>query len=360
MWHVLLGALSAICLASSLIPLMPFPHGMVRMFDFGRLQVVAVSTITLALVGMLLPQGWTALTFTVMLVSAIVIQATRIAPFTPLWRIQSARYRGDTRNAATVTLLTCNVKQGNRDFDKVTALLKTLDPDIAVFMETDDVWTDALKPALSHYTEVMEYPQDNSYGMILASKFNFAERSIRFHTNEEIPSFDCLVNHPLGRQFRLIALHPEPPVPIDDTIGRDAEILTVGKIAQNESLPVIVTGDLNDVAWSSTTRRFLRISRLLDPRQGRGMFNSFDARYPFLRWPLDHIFHSKDFELITIARQPFVGSDHFPMYYSLALVEHDHNAPPAAPSKSDFDEADELISIEENRDRSPAGTDWEG
>ena len=148
-------------------------------------------------------------------------------------------------------------------------------------------------------------------------------------------------------------------MPNRDTLGRDAEILVAAKLAREERLPVIVTGDLNDVAWSRTTRRFLRVSGLLDPRQGRGMFNSFDARYWFLRWPLDHIFHSQDFELVSIERQKFVGSDHFPMFYRLALTDEDRNDRPADPSGDDIKEADAAITIEANRNRRPAGTDWE-
>ena len=79
----------------------------------------------------------------------------------------------------------------------------------------------------------------------------------------------------------------------------------------------IVMGDLNDVAWSRTTRLFQRISGLLDPRVGRHFVNTFHADYPLLRWSLDHIFHSTDFALVRMKRLPHIGSDHFPVYVVL-------------------------------------------
>jgi hypothetical protein len=119
-------------------------------------------------------------------------------------------------------------------------------------------------------------------------------------------------------------------------------------VAQSErDLPVIVAGDLNDVAWSATTRLFRKISGLLEPRIGRGMFNTFHAGIPLLRWPLDHLFHSKHFALVTMRRLAAFGSDRFPILVELAFIDDNARKPQApAADADDHEQADEKTAAE--------------
>jgi hypothetical protein len=53
------------------------------------------------------------------------------------------------------------------------------------------------------------------------------------------------------------------------------------------------------------------------------MFNTFHADYWFLRWPLDHLFHSQHFTVSKIQRLPSIGSDHYALYTKLAFTPNE-------------------------------------
>lgn len=89
--------------------------------------------------------------------------------------------------------------------------------------------------------------------------------------------------------------------------------------------PTIVAGDMNDVGWSITSKLFRKYSGLVDPREGRGLFNTYSVFVPLLRYPLDHVFYSREFGLITLEKLEDIGSDHFPLLIGLSYEPDEDN-----------------------------------
>lgn len=248
----------------------------------------------------------------------LIYQAVIIFPYTTLSSKQSKN--SDGKSGEKISILECNVLQDNTSYNKLIDLVKQSEPDIVIALETDTKWAQGLSTLEADYPYIIKHPQDNTYGILLYSKLQIIDHNIEFLIDSQIPSIEAVVK--LANQtIKLFIVHPEPPSPTENerSTERDAELILIAKKIENEPLPVIVAGDLNDVAWSHTTRLFQRLSGLLDPRIGRGFFNTFNAHHLLLRWPLDHVFHSRHFMLSKIERLPSIDSDHFPMLIQLVL-----------------------------------------
>lgn len=246
---------------------------------------------------------------------------TKVWPFTPLGKkmIESVPYAEE----AGIHILIGNVYQPNKEYGKAISLTKSLDPDLAFFVETDSAWEKGLRELEKDFPVHIKIPKDNTYGLLLYSKLEIIRQEINYLVDDEIPSLEIDLKLRNGEVITIYAIHPTPPVPgeNDESTERDAEILIVGKKSKENHRPSLVIGDLNDVAWSYTTELFLKISEMADPRRGRGLFNSFHAKIPILRWPLDHVFLSRHFGLNSIKVERTIGSDHFPISIKAVLTK---------------------------------------
>ncbi len=361
MTTTILAVLTALLAAATAISFLRIAHGFVRVFSFPRIQIIILAAIVLVAVLVFVEPGWLDSLMVASLIAVIVAQAATILQFTPVRRPETAIYEGDPDGENTLSLVSFNIKESNRNYEGAMESARSLDPDLMLFMETDRPWVEALQPLGKTHPNVVSHPLDNAYGMILFSRLEIADSRVEYLIMDEIPSIHATIVLRDGQRFKLICVHPEPPVPHVDSLGRDAELITVARMVTEEPLPCLVTGDLNDVAWSNTTRMFQRLSRLLDPRVGRGFYNTFDARFFFMRWPLDHLFHDRRFQLIAMRRLDPAGSDHFPMYFKLALTRHEGSEVemPARADAQDREEAAEIVEEGRRLDRDPIGTDWE-
>ncbi|MDQ3555916.1 MAG: endonuclease/exonuclease/phosphatase family protein [Gemmatimonadota bacterium] len=321
---VLIG-LGIVSVAGTLLSTSRSPHWAVRAWDFPRVQIACVAAASGGLYALLFFQGsWRDGAFLAAVLLCVVWQVRRIYPYTPLAPVQVGRSEGVGGGGAgrsTVRILISNVQMENRQHARLLSLIGETEPDIVLTLETDATWARALEPLAARFPHVVRQPQENYFGLMLFSRLPLSEPRVDFLVQSDVPSVHTGIELPSGEQIFLHGLHPRPPEPIrdQDSTPRDAELVLVGRtIGEVEDRPTILAGDLNDVAWSPTTELFLRLSALLDPRLGRGFYNSYNANNPLFRYPLDHVFHSSHFRLVELRRLPSVGSDHFPMLVELS------------------------------------------
>ncbi len=278
-------------------------------------------------------------------VAALIWQIWLIVPYTPLWPAQMVAATGCDRDRR-VRFLLANVRQDNRNAEPLLALARDLDPDVILLTEIDPWWEQAVSTLRDSHPETVLKPLSNTYGIGLYSRLPLRGAEIRYLLKDYVPSIRTRVALADGTDFSMWAVHPAPPRPGDDTDERDAELLLVAKEVEDTDRPAVVGGDLNDVAWSSTTTLFQEVSGLLDPRIGRALYATFNAEWPLLKWPLDHLFASREWMLGEFRRLDDIGSDHFPILVELchqpeAAAIQDGNAPEPGDGRDAQDHIDE-------------------
>ncbi|MBF4519645.1 endonuclease/exonuclease/phosphatase family protein [Acinetobacter towneri] len=301
--------------------LIPRDEWWIRGADFPRLQILALGIIAFILL-LVWEHPWDMSRQVILIgvIAALAYQLKMVLPYTLLWKKQVKQVRPEQLNPEKqISLIVSNVLTPNQKHHLLIEQIQQLKPDLVLTLESDQIWQQALTEIEVDYPYRVAVPLDNLYGMHLYSRLPIKDTEIKFILSDEIPSIHTTVFLPSGQPVQLYCLHPKPPSPTEakDSTLRDAELLIVGDQIKDLDESCIVMGDLNDVAWSRTTRLFQRISGLLDPRVGRHYINTFHADYPLLRWSLDHVFHSTDFALVKMKRLAHIGSDHFPVYVVL-------------------------------------------
>ncbi len=340
MLRILIFALAAFAATGTALSMVSSYRWYIRMWDFPRLGLMVMGLIALVLAIPVL-SGWARGLVVASMLVVIGWQGYRIHPYTPLATPEVAKAVINKENC--ISAFSLNVLQTNRDYRRTIDLIDREDPDIVLLLETDEQWEAALKPVIDRYPHRQSAPLDNLYGLIFLSRLPVEDSEITWLIDTETPSVFATISTGAGAKFRYIGLHPRPPQPGENTEKRDAEIAIAARHAKLTELPVLAMGDFNDVAWSRTSQMFKRIGGYLDPRIGRGLYATFPANLPGLRWPLDHLFMSPDFTLVDMKVLENVGSDHLPVSATVCL------APRAAKVLNDEPEKPDLADHKDMR-----------
>lgn len=342
--NIVIWVCSLFLIVITIVPLADVNEWWIRIFDFPRIQIAVALAGVIVVSPFVLKKAekyWFLLAF---LTICLIYQLYRVQiylPFHPVQMLATAECPAEHR----ISLLVANVKVSNTQYEPLLALIEDHKPDLVLAIEANEWWQLRLKPALEdNYPYQVIHTGEGPWSIVLFSRLKLIDPEIRFLLYDYVPSIRTGVELRSGDEVHFYGLHPKPPELGTDTDRRDAELLITAYEIRKEELTAIVTGDMNDVAWSDTTALFLKIGNLLDPRIGRGIYPTFNAQIPLVRWPIDHIFATGQFTLLSLQRLPAVGSDHFPLGAELCFQpssQHLHGTQEAEPD--DFERAKDII-----------------
>ncbi len=274
---------TAVVVLLTLLPLSRSKVWWVRVLDFPRLQLFALTAALLAVdLIVAFDGGWLGWLVPVAAAGCLVYHAWWITPYTWLFPLEvkpaPAAGGGDM-----LRVLVSNVRMSNGNSQALLHLVAKHRPHVLVTLESDARWQEHLDDLKAEYSFSIRCPLDNRYGMHVYARLPLEDSRVESLVQDGVPSMHTRIRMASGQLVQAHFVHPAPPSPTenDASTERDVELLTVASRVAGVAAPVIVTGDLNDVAWSRTTRQFRKVSHLLDPRVGRGMFNTFHAGHWF-------------------------------------------------------------------------------
>ena len=168
-----------------------------------------------------------------------------------------------------------------------------------LLLEPGPEWAQAVAAAGARLSAIaLAEPVPNTYGMILLSRLPMTGRIDASAAARRAVGRGAADSCAAGRGSILHALHPEPPWPGDDSGERDAELVATGREVRNARARRDRASAISTTSPGRAPRGCSKnVAGMGDPRVGRGFYPTFNAKYPLLRWPLDHLFVTPHFEV---------------------------------------------------------------
>jgi endonuclease/exonuclease/phosphatase (EEP) superfamily protein YafD len=209
--------LCGLVVLGTLLPFLPVQHWSVRVFDFAKVQLAALGLIVLA-GGFLTdarPDFWWGCQAS--LIACVLYNVSILVQYTPFYKVKTPALQGEP--GCEVALLSANVLQFNTAYHRFLSMVKDVQPDLVLTMETNEAWDTAMRPLEADYPYFCKVPLENTYGMHLYSKLEMTHQ-VHYFVADDLPSIEAEVRTPKGEVFTLFCVHPPPPSPTEEPAPR--------------------------------------------------------------------------------------------------------------------------------------------
>ncbi|MGZ5188364.1 MAG: endonuclease/exonuclease/phosphatase family protein [Kaistella sp.] len=311
--ELLLTILSVLLILLSVLPFFKNQHWVFRVPEFMKIQILFLQGIVFSATVFFVAKDLWLWIINAIQFGLMVYHLYILIRYTKFFKKKVVQKK--SKASATVKVISANVYQFNKEFQKMHRLIEKHSPDIFITMESNSDWEKANRSLETVYPFTEKITLENTYGMHLYSKIPFVKSTVHYFVADDVPSIEAQFKTADGHDFVVFAVHPPPPSPTEEKTSkeRDGDLLCVAKKIKEHHIPSLVIGDFNTVAWSVTSILFRKTSELIDARVGRGILATFHAKYWFFRVPLDLLFHSPEIFVEKLDTLENIGSDHYPI-----------------------------------------------
>lgn len=330
--------LTSLMVVLAFLPKFPYQHWVFRIASFGKIHLTALQILILLFGFLSLESNYYFIVAQLILAITVVHNVKILFPYIVL---KNKKVIADGNDF--ISIISVNVYQFNKEYHLLIDLIGKHQPDILLTLESNQDWQSALETIEEKYPNYKKIALENTYGMHFYTKLEVEDIEVNYFVSNDIPSIAAKIKTNNGIPFMFYGIHPPPASPTEESTSKekDGELLSIAKKVKKETLPTVVIGDFNSVAWSRITKLFTKISGLKDARIGRGFISTFPAHYRFFKIPLDLMYHSNQIKVRKIKTLESINSDHLPLYVDFCIDQKQHTN--HTTSTTLMQEANELI-----------------
>lgn len=224
----------------------------------------------------------------------------------------------------SLTIVQFNRYLYNAQDDKIIQWLsnKEYEFDIVLIQEISLKFVQKLRSLIQTYPHHYVTPKKGSFGQALLSKKEIISDKPKPLSDKSSFYITLKIRLSPTTDLKLYGVHAISPETPKSAIKRNTQLKIVGEsISKDLSKTKIVMGDFNVTPYSYYFSRFEKTIGLKNTMLGFGFQNSWPSLSPLniFRIPIDHIFVSKNIQVLNRRVGPNFGSDHFPIIVKLSL-----------------------------------------
>jgi endonuclease/exonuclease/phosphatase (EEP) superfamily protein YafD len=250
----------------------------------------------------------------------LVLNLTEILP----WYLSKQQIVAERSDVLTV--MSFNICGNNTDTLAIVRSIQAVNPDVVMLVEVSPKMMEQITASLEGEFPARFRSPGGGLGVLSKLPLKSAQGE-KFAGSDATNLMASIEYH--QREIKIIGTHPMVPKGLELFEDRNQHLQAIGNYLKDTQDAVILLGDFNLTPWSPYYRQLVQTTGLHNTRMGFGILPTWTRSsscaelpnwlIPILNIPIDHIFVSKNFQVVRTYTGENGNSDHAPIIAELAI-----------------------------------------